>query len=29
LELKFTAAKNDAEQTLRLRQRDVKQAWHV
>src|SRR5262245_45075169 len=29
LELKFAATKNDAEQTLRLRQQDVKQAWHV
>src|SRR5678816_806044 len=27
--LKFTAAKNEAEQTLRLRQRDVKQAWNI
>src|SRR5947207_2920221 len=29
LVLKFNAAKNDAEQTLRLRQRDVKQAWNI
>ncbi|HEV8292914.1 MAG TPA: hypothetical protein VGP94_13360, partial [Tepidisphaeraceae bacterium] len=29
LVLKFTAAKNDSEQTLRLRQRDVKQAWII
>ncbi len=29
LEVKFTAAKNAAAQTLRLRQQDVKQAWHV
>jgi hypothetical protein len=29
LELKFTAKKNVAEATLRLRQQDVKQAWNV
>ncbi len=29
LEIKFAAGKNPAEQTLRLRQQDVKQAWHV
>src|SRR5438874_2536155 len=27
--LKFNATKNDVEQTLRLRQRDVKQAWNI
>jgi len=27
--VKFNAAKNDSEQTLRLRQRDVKQAWTI
>jgi len=27
--LKFTAVKNETEQTLRLRQRDVKQAWNI
>jgi hypothetical protein len=29
LEIKFAAARNAAEQTLHLRQQDVKQAWHV
>src|SRR5215212_7437448 len=29
LVLKFSATRNDAEQTLRLRQRDVKQAWNI
>ena len=29
LEVKFTATKNAAEWALRLRQQDVKQAWHV
>ncbi|MBI1901343.1 MAG: PHP domain-containing protein [Planctomycetia bacterium] len=29
LEVRFSAAKNDAEHALRLRQQDVKQAWRV
>jgi hypothetical protein len=29
LVIKFNAAKNEAEQTLRFRQRDVKQAWTI
>src|SRR5688500_10246905 len=29
LEVRFSAAKNEREYCLRLRQQDVKQAWHV
>src|SRR5262245_42174310 len=29
LEIKFRAAKNGGERTLRLRQQDIKEAWHV